>query len=184
MNHLGTQRLETDRLVLRRFVGEDAAAMYANWASDDEVTRYLTWPTHKSPGVTAAFLAGVVGSYADPAVYQWGIELKATGELIGNISAVRCDDDIGLVELGWVIGRRWWGRGITTEAAGEVIRFFFDEVGANRICAGHDVNNPGSGRVMQKVGMRLEGCMRSAGRNNCGIVDVNLYAILRRDPRP
>ena len=184
MNHLGTRRLETDRLALRRFDGGDAPAMYANWASDDEVTRYLTWPTHPSVDATAAYLEQVVASYGDPAVYQWGIELKATGELIGNISAVRCEDAIGMFELGWVLGRRWWGRGIMTEAAGEVVRFFFEEVGANRVCAGHDVNNPRSGRVMEKVGMRFEGCLRGAGRNNCGIVDVNLWAILRQDRRP
>ena len=48
MQHCGTKRLETERLILRRYVSEDAAAVYKNWASDDEVTKYLTWPTHKS----------------------------------------------------------------------------------------------------------------------------------------
>ena len=44
MKHSGTQRLETDRLVLRRYTRADAAAMYKNWASDDGVTKYLMWP--------------------------------------------------------------------------------------------------------------------------------------------
>ena len=48
MKHCGTQKLETDRLVLRRYVNEDAAAMYNNWAADEEVTRFLMWPAHST----------------------------------------------------------------------------------------------------------------------------------------
>ena len=56
MNKAGTQRIETDRLILRRFRSEDAEDMYENWASDPEVTRFLTWPTHSSVDVTKAIL--------------------------------------------------------------------------------------------------------------------------------
>ncbi len=52
MTHKGTERLETNRLILRRYIAEDAEAMYKNWASDKEVTKYLTWPTHSSPEIT------------------------------------------------------------------------------------------------------------------------------------
>ena len=48
MKHCGTQKLEKDRLVLRRYVNEDAAAMYNNWAADEEVTRFLMWPAHST----------------------------------------------------------------------------------------------------------------------------------------
>jgi len=48
MNHKGTETLETERLLLRRFSESDAEAVFRNWASDDEVTKYLTWPSHKS----------------------------------------------------------------------------------------------------------------------------------------
>ncbi len=65
------------------------------------------------------------------------------------------------------------------EAAGRVLRFLFEEVGANRVSARHDANNPKSGRVMQKLGMRREDTLRSAVRNNRGIVDVAVYALLR-----
>ena len=52
MKHCGTQKLETERLVLRRYIPEDAAAMYKNWASDKEVTKFLTWPPHASQKVS------------------------------------------------------------------------------------------------------------------------------------
>ena len=56
MNHIGTIRLETDRLILRRFTMDDAEGMLNNWASDDEVTKYLTWPTHQNIETTMAYI--------------------------------------------------------------------------------------------------------------------------------
>lgn len=56
MNHLGTKTLETERLILRRFTRNDAQDMFNNWAGDDEVTKYLTWPTHKDTGVSKAYI--------------------------------------------------------------------------------------------------------------------------------
>lgn len=182
MNHIGTQRLETERLVLRRFTADDAPAMYRNWASDAEVTRFLTWPPHASVEVTQGVLASWVESYAKPDYYQWAIVLKQLGdEPIGSISAVGMNDSIDMVHIGYCIGRPWWHQGITSEALSRVIDFFFDEVGANRIESMHDPNNPHSGMVMAKCGMSFEGTMRSADRNNQGICDASHYAILRED---
>ena len=181
MNHCGTVQLETDRLILRRFAVNDAESFFFNWASDDEVTRYLTWPTHQSTAVSRGYMEYCVKGYDDPAFYQWGIELKDTHELIGNISVVKVIDEIGSLEFGWVIGKKYWGNGYTAEAGLKLIDFFFDQVGANRICAGHDVNNPNSGRVMQKIGMKFEGILRQSARNNQGIVDMAYYSIIKSD---
>ena len=181
MQHKGTPRLETPRLILRRFVPEDAEAAFRHWTSDDEVTRYLTWPTHQTPEVTEGFIRWVTDGYAAPDSYQWAIELKSNHALVGNISAVGCNEAIDAIELGWVLGRAWWGQGIMPEAAGAVLRFFFEEVGANRVWAGHDIENGKSGRVMEKIGMRREGTLRAAGRNNRGIVDMAVYGVTRAD---
>ena len=181
MHLLGTCLLETDRLLLRRFLPQDADSVYREWASDPEVTKYLTWPAHQSPDVSRAFVDWCVGRYGDPACYCWVIVWKETLTPIGNISAVKCEEEISAVELGWALGRAWWGRGIMPEAAERVLRFLFEEVGANRIAARHDVDNPKSGRVMQKLGMRHEGTLRASARNNRGVVDMEVYAILRRD---
>ena len=181
MNHTGTHTLETERLILRRYRPEDAPAMFRNWASDPEVTRYLTWPTHASEDVTRAIITDWVARYEEPDVYHWGLELKATGELIGDIAVVRIIEPVLEAELGWCMGRAWWGNGYMPEAARAVLKVLFDEVGFNRVCAAHDVENPKSGRVMQKIGMTLEGVHRQAGRNNRGIVDLAVYAILKRD---
>ena len=183
MEHKGTVRLETDRLILRRFTLEDAEAVFTNWASDDEVTKFLTWPTHRSVENSAGYMSFCVESYKDLSSYQWGIVLKETGELFGNISVVRVEDSVDAVELGYVSGRRFWGNGYMTEAARAVIAFFFEEVGANRISARHDTNNPNSGKVMRKAGMKYEGTYRQADRNNQGIVDCAVYSILKEEFR-
>ena len=181
MKHVGTKALETERLVLRRYVAEDALAMFRNWASDPEVTRFLTWPPQASVDVTRQLLQDWEARYAQPDIYHWGLELRQTGELIGDISVVHINETIDEAELGWCMGRAWWGQGLMPEAGRAVLRWLFDGAGFNRVCARHDVENPKSGRVMQKIGMQFEGIQRQAGRNNRGIVDIATYAILRSD---
>ncbi|MBR5110018.1 MAG: GNAT family N-acetyltransferase [Clostridia bacterium] len=182
MNHLGTQRLETQRLLLRRFVPGDAEAMYRNWTNDPEVTKYLSWPAHPNASVTAAVLKSWVDSYADDTYYQWAITFKEhPEEPIGSIAAVRMDEAVSMVHIGYCIGRKWWHQGITSEAMKAVMDFFFDRVGANRVEARHDARNPHSGGVMEKCGMKYEGTLRSAGINNQGICDERYYGLLKNE---
>lgn len=181
MKNKGTKTMETDRLILRRFRLEDAGQMYENWASDPEVTKFLTWPTHADVNVTKTLLESWIGRYEDPATYNWVMELKSTHEVIGNISVVRLREDIAAADMGYCMGKAWWGQGYMPEALRAVIEFLFMEVGLNRIAACHDVNNPKSGRVMDKAGMKLEGIWRAAGKNNMGICDEVWHSILREE---
>ena len=91
------------------------------------------------------------------------------------------DEQTDSAEIGYCIGRKWWHQGIMSEALKAVMDFFFDTVGANRIESRHDPNNPHSGLVMKKCGMKYEGTSRASGRNNQGICDMAQYAILRDD---
>ena len=180
MKHCGTQTLETKRLILRRFTVRDADAMYTNWASDPEVTRYLTWPAHSGVETSRAVLADWTAAYAQESCYQWAIVLKdRADEPVGSIGAVDVSDDIAAVQIGYCLGRRWWHQGIMSEALGAVMDFFFDAVGCNRVAGRHDPRNPHSGMVMQKCGMKYEGTQRSADRNNQGICDTSWYALLK-----
>ena len=181
MNHLGTKNIKTSRLILRPFTLEDADAMYQNWASDPDVTKYLTWPTHTSVEVSRMVLSDWVSHYGEENYYQWAIVPKDLGQPIGSIAAVHIHDRVGKVEIGYCIGKNWWHQGITTEALTAVIDFFFEEVGANRVEACHDPNNPHSGAVMAKCGMIFEGTQRQAGINNQGLCDLSWYAILTSD---
>ncbi len=193
MTHIGTQRIETERLILRRFELSDAPAMFANWASDDEVTKYLTWPTHTDVSVTEGILSQWVPQYADNAYYNWAIVLKEHGpepvgninvhgpKPVGNISVAHWHEGGGIPEIGYCMGKRWWHQGIMSEALGAVLDFLFDQVGVERIVAEHDTNNPHSGGVMRKCGMSFDGVREKAGKNNQGVVDMARYALKASD---
>lgn len=181
MNHCGTCTIETERLLLRRFAASDAEAMFRNWASDEEVTKFLTWPAYTNVDTAKQVLSEWSSSYSDPAFYQWAIVLKEINEPIGSISIVSSDEKTQMVEIGYCIGRTWWNRGITSEALQAVIDFMFDKVGANRVQAKHDVNNPHSGMVMKKCGMKYEGTQRGAAVNNQGLCDISCCALLKSD---
>ena len=181
LTHKGTQPIETSRLILRRARREDAQPMFRNWASDPEVTKFLTWPAHSSIAVSEMVIGSWLQEYEKESYYQWMIVLKELGEPIGSISVVRLNDPVEEAEIGYCIGRSWWHRGIVSEALAAVIEYLFVEVGMNRVAARHDPNNPNSGRVMRKCGMKYEGTAHASDRNNQGICDADHYAILRSD---
>ena len=181
MKHLGTKELETQRLVLRRFVINDAEFMYNNWANDDEVTKYLNWESHKNIDCSRNLLENLIPNYSNTNCYHWAIVLKEINEPIGKINIDRYSDGIKTVHFGYCIGKKWWNKGITTEAVTAVIKFFFEEIGANRIESDYDPNNKYSGKVMEKCGMKYEGYMRQSDYNNQGIVDTIVYGILAED---
>ncbi len=181
MNHCGTQRLETDRLILRRYAVTDAAAMYKNWASDEEVTRYLTWPPHANEAVSRGVIEDWVSRYPDETYYHWTIVPKDSREPIGDIAVVMLIERTAAAHIGYCLGRAWWHRGIMPEALKAVTDFLFDVVGVNRVEARHDPGNPNSGKVMQKCGMKYEGTLRGFDWNNQGICDACYYGLLRSD---
>jgi ribosomal-protein-alanine N-acetyltransferase len=183
MEHKGTKQLETKRLILRQFTIEDAPAMYKNWASDKEVTKYLMWPAHEDVSVSESVLKEWTDNYSKESNYQWAIVFKEYGEEpIGSITVVNSiDETIKKAHIGYCIGKKWWQLGITSEALCAVITYLFDEVGLNRIEARHDPRNPNSGKVMQKCGMKYEGTLRQNDWNNQGICDASYYAILANE---
>ena len=179
MNHTGTVRIETPRLILRRFDMADVQPMFDNWASDPEVTRYLTWPPHANLDVTEAVLRDWTASYAHNGFYQWAIVLKENGpEPIGSIAVVSLNETVEGAHIGYCLGRRWWHQGIMSEALQAVIGHLFNAVHAQRIDSMHDPRNPHSGGVMKKCGMQYEGTLRRSARNNQSIADACYYSIL------
>jgi ribosomal-protein-alanine N-acetyltransferase len=176
---MGTVKIETKRLLLRQFSERDALAAFNNWASDEKVTEFLRWPAHKSIEITERILKEWISLYKNTDFYQWAIVLKENGdEPIGTISVVDKNERLNIVHIGYCIGSKWWNQGITSEAFSGIIPFLFDEVKVNRIESQHDPNNPNSGKVMVKCGLRYEGTLRQADFSNKGIVDASMYSLL------
>ena len=178
MEHKGTKRLETERLILRPFRLEDAESCVRNWAADPEVYRYISQEAQTAKDVYD-WLSTADEAYASPETYYWAIVEKSKGEVIGEIFV----DDFGSrnrwCELDWKIGRPFWGKGYATEAASAVLRYSRDRVGFHRIQAKCCVENRASERVMHKLGMTKEGVLREYFQVQEGCwLDVVLYALL------
>ena len=150
MNHLGTKRIETSRLILRQLEISDATMMYNNWASSDEVTKYLTWNPHTSIEQTKSFIESWNKRYIDPMFYQWGIVLKENNQLIGTITGSNIYNDE--LEIGYCISKEYWHKGITTEALNALIDFYFNEVKVKKLIGRHLIDNPRSGKVLLRCG--------------------------------
>ncbi|MDD5934814.1 MAG: GNAT family N-acetyltransferase [Clostridiales bacterium] len=182
MKHCGTKTLETNRLILRRYTLNDAEAMYKNYASSEEVVKFLNFPVHTNVEVSKSVIQEWIDSYEKDSSYIWAIVLKENGpEPIGTISVVEQNEGVGMVNIGYSIGEKWWHQGITSEALHEVMRFFFEVVEVNRVELCHDPNNPHSGGVMRKCGLKYEGTLRRVGMNNQGICDSCYYGMLREE---
>ena len=181
MIDVGTKTIETERLLLRKFMIDDAEYMFNNWANDDEVTKYLVWEPHKDIKDTKDYIKTVIDGYNNPKNYNCCIQLKSIKQPIGSIGANRINDKVESATIGYCIGKKWWRMGIMTEALNAIIRFFFNEVKLNRIEARHDVKNPNSGKVMLKCGLKYEGTLRKSAINNQGICDSSCYSILKEE---
>jgi len=180
MKHAGTQTIKTERLTLRRFELADAEMMFNNWANDDEVTLYMRWQSHKNVDFTRNLLQGWIEGYANENNYHWGICIES-GELIGSIGAFVSEiDEVDYkADVGYCIGRKWWGKGYVTEALKGLLDYMFTNTDIERIGAYHAVKNAASGKVMQNAGMVKEGFARNYFRNANGFYDSNLYGIIR-----
>lgn len=171
-------KIETDRLILRKISINDANFSFKNWMSDRKVTKFLRWKSHDNIDESKRIIKEWIKSYDNPYFFQWVIELKEINEPIGNISVVDYKEMTRTCHIGYAIGSKFWNKGYTSEAFLKVIEYLFS-IGINRIESQHDPLNKASGRVMEKCGLKYEGCLKKADYNNRGIVDVLIYAIVK-----
>ncbi len=179
--HPGTQVIETARLRLRRFRMADAPTTFANWTNSAEVCRHLQWGPHGTVQATQDVLERWIARYDGPTCYHWCIALRGNDEAIGALEFVGFNERNRWAEVGYCLGRAWWGQGIMPEALRAVVDFSFTRTPLHRIEARHSVANPASGRVMEKAGLTYEGTARGRSLVHGAFVDTAQWAILRED---
>lgn len=172
--------LETERLRLRKLTMRDAQDIYT-YSKDPQVAKYVLWDAQTSISEARAYLRFMLRKYRLGEPASWGIEWKATRQIIGTIGFMWIQRENASAEVGYSLHRGYWNRGIMTEALQELIRYGFGNMNLNRIEAQHETLNPASGAVMRKCGMTREGTLRQRLMNKGKFVDVDLYAILRKD---
>ena len=176
--------LQPPRMELRDFRAEDFAAVHA-YASDPLVTRWTSWGPN-SEAETRAFLDAVVGEPAEQprTSYSLAIIDRATGTLFGGCGLYLRRGLYREYEMGYVLHRDWWGRGLASEAARALLAFGFGELRAHRIYAQVDPENEASGRVVARLGFRLEGHIRKDMLKHGVWRDSLVFGFLEEEWRP
>lgn len=172
--------LETPRLKLRWMDERDTDAHYAVF-SDPLVTRFWSGATWTDRDEAVQSIAAIRAGYADHSAAKFGIELRATGELIGNAGLHHFFEQNRRCELGYALGSRHWGQGYVSEALRALLGYGFSELDLNRVEADIDPRNEASGRVLEKLGFRREGYMPQRWFVHGEFADTVFYGLLRQD---
>jgi ribosomal-protein-alanine N-acetyltransferase len=170
--------LTTERLLLRPFALADAPIVQ-QLAGDEAIASTTgTIPHPYEDGMAEEWIRTHPKAFEEGKGVIFAITLCEDKTLIGAIG-LTIERDHERAELGYWIGKPYWGNGYCTEAARAVLNYGFAELGLNRIYATHFSRNPASGRVMEKIGMACEGCQRQHFRKWGTFEDLKVYAILR-----
>lgn len=172
---------ETERLKIRLFKEEDIHDLY-EYCSDEQVTKYLPFETYKDISEAKDRINFCIEGYKKldkPIV--WAIEYKQDSKLIGSIDFVRYSEEHKEAEVGYVLNRKYWNKGIMTEALKAIIQFGFEKMELNRIVLRCDERNPASARVMEKNGLKYEGTFREKEYIKGEFVSLKYYSILKRE---
>ena len=173
------ERIETQRLILCKPLMEDARAIFETWAQDPEVTRTMTWHPHEDIDVTRSVLRRMIDAWEHRTRFPYMILERESNRAAGMIE-IRVEGH--KAELGYVLARMYWNKGYMTEAARALRDWAFQQAEIYRVYATTSVDNIGSQRVMEKIGMTREGLMRRhiIHPNVSDVpVDSYLYAIVR-----
>ena len=140
--------LETERMILRPLTMDDLEAAF-KWAGDPRVNKYMIYPLYKSKEDGIEWINSL---YKDEDKKDFGFVLKETGELIGS-GGIYYHPERGLWSIGYNLAYDYWNRGLTTEAMKKIIEWGHQTLGVNEVAATFAVDNIGSRRVMEKLGM-------------------------------
>jgi len=166
--------------ILRAIEIEDAEDMF-EYACDDEVTEKLSWPSHASVEATKKSIKENFLSRPEQGMpVGYAIVIKKSNKMIGTCDFWMVSGRHNFGEIGYVINKSYWGRGITTRALMELIKFGFDYLGLERIQIAHATDNIASQRVIEKCDFRLEGHTRHSEKRKTGeYADHKIYSILK-----
>jgi len=173
-------RFKTRRLLLRPFVLEDAPEVQRLAGDHDIAATTLTIPHPYEDGMAEEWIKSHLGQFKEGKLVNFAIVLRETNGLVGAIG-LNIRNEHESAELGYWVGKPYWGNGYCTEAATAVIGFAFDRLKLNRVFAEHFAENSASGRVMEKAGMKYEGYLRQVVKKWGKFRDLKMYSILKSE---
>lgn len=181
MRQASFQSLTTQRLRLRKFLTEDAAAYYECLGSSDAVTKYMLWEPHKDISESEESIRKILNRYETATPYTWAIALKETDALIGRVDLLRLDQQAGTCSFAYMLGADFWNHGYGTEALRAVFDFAFTQLEVESMDADHMADNPASGAVMRKLGMTSQGSIPNKYQKNGVWHDAVCYRVTQKE---
>ena len=179
MNLSIAEQVDTQRLRLLRFQGEDAEEIFYTYASKPEATKFMAWPTHQSINDTRNFLNYATHGWAEGADFSYAIRLKGTNRMIGSCGMM---NESGKIQFGYVLGPMHWGCGYATEATRAMLHQVINQKDIFRIGTFVDTENTASINVLKKCGLMeeatLEKWFRFPNQNN-EPKDCTLFRLLQ-----
>lgn len=184
MEHIGTQTIETERLIIRRFSLSDALSAYKNWAGDEYIQDMYGEPVYETVEKTAELIQSYIDKYnVNNDFYRWAVIEKQSGECIGLVAFFVVDNYNDSSEIEYCIGTPFQCKGYATEATKALIAFGFDRMKLHSVRISHRPSNTASMRVIQKCGFVCEGTLRDFFLRKDGFEGRTYYSILEDEYR-
>ncbi|MFR0822978.1 MAG: GNAT family N-acetyltransferase [Clostridia bacterium] len=181
MQLLPIERIETNRLYLRKLTFEDIPLYYARLSSSYQIPKYMLWSTHEKMEQTIDYVRNSIEKYASNKYYKWVIALKQTNELIGIIELLRFDEKDENCSFAYMLAEEFWNKGYMTEALQAALHFAFMKLEVKEVIADHFSENLASGKVMKKVGMQYIGRQEQTYQKDGKVYSAEVYKITKQD---
>jgi len=172
--------ITAERVHLRWLTPDDADALYDVF-SDPDVMRYWSSPPLQDRAAAGRLLQQIQDHFERRDLFQWGLALNADNRVIGTCTLCRLDAISKRAEIGFALGRAYWGCGYMSEALEALLGLAFDEMQLRRIEADVDPRNGASIRLLERLGFEKEGHLRERWLVNGEVQDALLYGLLRRE---
>ena len=168
--------LNAPRITLRKITNNDLYDVF-DYASNPNVSKYLLWSVHECPEQTAAYLRLVTKMYRAKKFYDFGVIDKASGRMIGSCGFSSIDIKTNTAEVGCVLNEKYWGRGLATEAVGELIRYAQTTLKLDKLYAEIMENNISSKKLFSKLGFIQEKSMTYTMEAKGRPIVVEVYSL-------
>lgn len=175
--------LRAARVALRWLRPEDARDVFAVF-SDPEVMRYWSSPPLQNLEAAAVLIRQIQALFASRALFQWGIALRPNDTIVGTCTLFHLDHTHRRGEIGFAVGRGYWGQGLASEAVETLLRFAFEKLNLHRIEADVDPRNDRSLRLLERQGFQREGFLRERYHVGAETPDTVFLGLLRREWTP
>jgi ribosomal-protein-alanine N-acetyltransferase len=160
LTHIGTDTIETERLILRKFKISDDEAMLKYWIADEKIQSLYSEPVYTTKAEVDELLEKYINSYQKNDYYRWAIIEKNSGECIGQIAYFLVDSKNNFAEIEYCIGSDFQCKGYATEATKAVIKYGFNKINLHKVQICTKAINKPSKRVIEKCGFTYEGTLR------------------------